>query len=191
MNNEDIIQPHLDKYLQDPSNPELNYWLGYEYEKLGHYAGAHSYYLRCAELTDDKDLEYECLLKTWTTIAEQKRRPWYERQQLLLAVTHSPKRPEAYYFLSLIHSAKEEWKESLMYASTGLVNCNFDKTTKTDVGYKGKGGLLLQKAYTLWYTGQRDESVKLWKVTYNFKDLHPEHKAIAKNNLTNWGLLKN
>ena len=35
MNNEEKIQLHLDKYLQDPTNPDLNYWLGYEYEKIG------------------------------------------------------------------------------------------------------------------------------------------------------------
>lgn len=190
MNNEEILQPYLDKYLQDPTNPDLNYWLGYEYEKIGQYASAHSYYLRCAELTDDKDLQYECLLKTWTTIAAQGRRPWYERQQLLLALTHSPKRPEAYYFLSLIHSYKEEWKESLMYASVGLENCIFDKTTRTDVGYKGKGGLLLQKAYTIWYTGQRQEAYNLWIETYNYPDIAPEHKTTARNNLLNWGYLK-
>ena len=43
MNNEEKIQLHLDKYLQDPTNPDLNYWLGYEYEKIGQYASAHSY----------------------------------------------------------------------------------------------------------------------------------------------------
>jgi len=53
------IQFQLNKYIQDPENPELNFLLGYEYEKIKHYASAHTYYLRCAELTNDKDEEKE------------------------------------------------------------------------------------------------------------------------------------
>jgi len=190
MSNEEKIQPILDKYLNSPNIPIRNYRLGYVYEQIGQYATAHTYYLRCAELTKDKDLQYECLLKTWSTIAAQGRRPWYERQQLLLALTHSPKRPEAYYFLSLMHSYKEEWKESLMYASVGLDNCDFTKTTRTDIGYPGKVGLLSQKAYTLWYTGQRKESKELWIETYNFPDNDPKLRKIATENLIKWDYLK-
>ena len=187
MNNKNKLQSHLDNYLQDPNNPDLNYVLGYEYEKIQQFASAHTYYLRCAELTSDKDLEYECILKTWSTIHEQKRRPWYEKQQLCLAITHSPKRPEAYYLLSLHHSQKEEWKESLMYATLGLNVCKYKSTTKTNVGYNGKIGLLVQEAFTIWYTGRRDEAKKLWINLFNNPDITPEFKKLTVDNLMNWG----
>lgn len=190
MTNEDKLQPYLDSFIQDPTNPELNYWLGYEYEKIGQYASAHSYYLRCAELTNDKELEYECILKTWSTVSVQGRRPWYEKQQLTLAITHSPNRPEAYYFLSLIHSHKEEWKESLMYATLGLTQCEFDSTTRTDVGYRGKIGLLLQQAFTIWYTGQREKAKELWIETYNYPNIPLDFRKIARDNLISWNYLK-
>ena len=65
----------LDKYISDPKNPDYNYWLGWEYEKLGQHASAHTYYLRCAELTTCMDLACECIIKTWCTLHNQKRRP--------------------------------------------------------------------------------------------------------------------
>ena len=94
---EQNIQPLLDQYVQNPTDPKVNYWLAWEYEKIGLNAAALSYYLRCAELSEDKDLIYECLIKTWYCVSKSKRRPWYEMQQLLTAITQNPKRPEAYY----------------------------------------------------------------------------------------------
>ena len=53
---ENKLQPYIDKYISDPTNPDSNYWLAYEYEKIGQNAAALSYYLRCAEFTEDKVL---------------------------------------------------------------------------------------------------------------------------------------
>ena len=183
---EERIQPFLNNYIQDPTNPELNFHLGYEYEKIKHYASAHTYYLRCAELTDSKDLEYECLLKTYSTIHEQKRRPWYEKQQLYLAITHSPKRPEAYYLLSILYSNEKAWKEALMYATLGLNVCKYNTQTTSDVGYKGKIGLLVQEAFTIWYTGQRQKALKLWVELLKNPDITPEIEKLTRINLKNF-----
>lgn len=190
MNKEKNIQLYLNKYVLDPKNPKLNYLLGHEYEKLNQFASAHTYYLRCAELTDDKDLEYECLLKTWSTLHNQGRRIWYEKQQLKLAITHSPTRPEAYYFLSVLYSNKKEWKDSLMYATLGL---NFSKNntkTLTNIGYKGKIGLLVQEAFTIWYTGQRNKAIELWVKLLNNPDITPEFKKLTIDNLKNFNYFK-
>jgi len=184
------IQFQLNKYIQDPENPELNFLLGYEYEKIKHYASAHTYYLRCAELTNDKDLEYECILKTYSTIHEQKRRPWYEKQQLYLAITHSPKRPEAYYLLSILYSNEKAWKEALMYATLGLNVCKYNTLTRTDVGYKGKVNLLVQEAFTIWYTGQRQKAQELWVKLLNNPEITPEIKKLTISNLKRWDYFK-
>ena len=53
------IQPLLEKYINEPSNPETNFWLTWEYDKIGQNAAALSYYLRCAELSDDEDLKFQ------------------------------------------------------------------------------------------------------------------------------------
>ena len=122
----DKIQPLLDQYISNPRDPETNFWLAWEYDKIGQNASALSYYLRCAELSKDKNLVYECLLKTWLMVHRTGRRPWYEHKQLLTAITQNPKRPEAYFLLSLLHGNKEAWKESYYYASVGLEICDFN-----------------------------------------------------------------
>ena len=149
MNKEKNIQLHLNKYILDPKNPKLNYLLGHEYEKLNQFASAHTYYLRCAELTDDKTVAYESILKTHKCVAKQTRRPVWEQEQLMTALTHLPQRPEAYLLLSLWHSAREEWKASNSYAVQGLEMANLTLAPlKSDVGYPGHYALKFQKAFT-------------------------------------------
>ncbi len=181
----------LDKYISDPKNPDYNYWLGWEYEKLGQHASAHTYYLRCAELTTCMDLACECIIKTWCTLHNQKRRPFYCEQQLLLAVAEFPNRPEPYYFLSKLESDKENWKASYAWASIAYANCDFNRPPfRTDVGYPGNFAILFQKAFTGWYTGRMEESKELWIKLYNDDSLNPEHRQTAINNLLNWDILK-
>lgn len=185
---ENNIQPLLNKYIDSPQDPENNFWLAWEYEKIGQNAAALSYYLRCAELSEDDDLIYESLIKTWLVVHRSTRRPWYEKQQLLNAITHNPKRPEAYFFLSKLHSNEEEWKESYYYASVGLKLCDFNsKPLKTDIEYPGDFALLFQKAYTSWYIGQREEAKTLWSEFISISNLPSHYLNIAKNNLKNFG----
>ena len=60
MNN---IQNLLNNFIIDPQNPENNYNLAIYYENIGQTASALSYYLRTAERSQDKVLQYECLLR--------------------------------------------------------------------------------------------------------------------------------
>ena len=120
------LQTYLNQYVKAPLSPDNNFWLAYEYEKIGQNAAALSYYLRCAEISKDRDLVYECLLKSWLMLNRTGRREWYEHQQLLTAITQHPKRPEAYFLLSRYHEYKEEWKECYYYASVGLELCDFN-----------------------------------------------------------------
>ncbi len=183
------IQPLLEKYIYSPHDPEINFWLAWEYEKIGQNAAALSYYLRCAELSDNKDLVYECLLKTWYVINKTTRRPVYCHKQLLTAITQHPKRPEAYYLLSRFHEEKKEWKEAYYYASTALELCDLKlPSLRTDVDYPGNFILLFQKALTLWYVGQRDECKKLWKQFITTGDSTDHYHQIGKNNLKKFGL---
>ena len=185
------LKYRLDKYIEDPKDPDNNYWLGWEYEKIKQYASAHTYYLRCAELTSCLDLACECIIKTYLTVHNQKRRNFYEKQQLLLAVAEFPTRPEPYYFLSVLESNNEAWKESYAWASMALANCNFNSPPfRTSVGYPGSFAIKYQKAYTSWYTGRMEESKQLWIELYNDDTLDPTHRQIAINNLLNWNILK-
>lgn len=185
---ENKIQPLLDKYINNPTDPNANFWLAWEYEKIGQNASALSYYLRCAELSNDSDLVYESLIKTWLVVHRSTRRPYYEHQQLLNAITHDPKRPEAYYFLSKIHGDKKEWKEAYYYSSVALKICDLDsKPLLTDIDYPGDYILTFQKAFTSWYVGQREEAKQLWGELFYYDTL-PHHKEIIKNNIKNFGI---
>jgi hypothetical protein len=183
------IQPLLEKYIFTPHDPEVNFWLAWEYEKIGQNASALSYYLRCAELSDNKDLVYECLLKTWYVIHKTKRRPVYCQKQLVAAITHSPKRPEAYFLLSRLHELKEEWKDAYYYASVALEVCDINlPKCKTDVDYPGDYILHFQHALTSWYVGQREQSKNLWKKFIQIPSTPKYYYNIAINNLKKIGL---
>jgi hypothetical protein len=183
------IQALLNKYVDDPRDCDNNFWLGYEYEKSKQYAAALSYYLRCAELTIDRDLQYECLLKTWLMIHKLGNREWYEHKQLLTAITQHPKRPEAYFLLSIYHEGKQEWKDSYYYSSVGLELCDFTlPSLRTYVNYPGNFGLLFQKALSSWYVGQRELSKQLWIQLSKRTDLYGNYKTLTEKNLEDFNI---
>jgi len=100
------LKKYLHLYINDPLDPYVNAQLGEEYDKLGQGAAALSYFLRAAELLHDvnKDLSYNCLLKTWKQLNKIGRRRGWEKRQLELAISFNPTRPEAYLFLSMYHN---------------------------------------------------------------------------------------
>ena len=183
------MQSYIKKYITFPEDPENNYWLGWEYEKLGQNAAALSYYLRCAELSTDKDLVYECLLKTWLCVHKSQRRPWYEEQQLIMALTQNPKRPEAYFLLSRVYEGKGDWKKCYYYSSVGLEMCDFNSPKlRTNVDYPGDFSLLFQKAFSSWYIGQREDSKRLWLQVSQDPTLTPHYSDIVQSNLQKLGI---
>lgn len=186
------LQNKLEKYISNPLDYNSNFELALEYEKLGHGAGALSYFLRCAELCYeiDPDLAYECILKTWLQVHNTKRRPVWEQEQLMTAITFRPERPEAYYLLSAWHTDRKEWKAGYMYASLGC-KANYDlPPLKSDVGYKGKQSNTFQKAFSGWWCGQRDESTKLFKKLYADENTSSYFLQSTIDNLIREGVIK-
>ena len=57
------IKKCLTEFVNSPYDSKINFNLGYAYEKEKQYASAFSYYLRCAEFTEDKVLGSEALLR--------------------------------------------------------------------------------------------------------------------------------
>ena len=186
------IKNQIYKYVDNPLSPEINFNTGLHYESIGQTAAALSFYLRCAELTEDQSLAYEALLKTYRCIASQGRRPIWEKEQLMIAITHYPERPEGYFLLSQWHSAREEWTEANYYATTAQKVCDFTLPgLGSDVGYVGHWGLKFQEAFACWYRGLREHSYKLWLELYNDKNIdNDEYFQIIINNCTNFNLLQ-
>jgi len=186
------IKNQIYKYVDNPLSPEINFNTGLHYESIGQTAAALSFYLRCAELTEDQSLAYEALLKTYRCIASQGRRPIWEKEQLMIAITHYPERPEGYFLLSQWHSAREEWTEANYYATTAQKVCDFTLPgLGSDIGYVGHWGLKFQEAFACWYRGLREHSYKLWLELYNDKNIdNDEYFQIIINNCTNFKLLQ-
>ena len=59
----DRIEKYLEKLVQNPRDDNINFELAYAYEKEGQYAAAVSYYLRCAEFTNNNIMASECLIR--------------------------------------------------------------------------------------------------------------------------------
>ena len=121
------IEKCLVKLIQNPYNSILNFDLAYTYELEKQYAIAFSFYLRCAEFTEDNILASEALLRCSLCINSQGGRDAKELYLIKHAITASPNSVEPYYIASLYFSWRsgkkpEErmWLDSYMYACMGI-----------------------------------------------------------------------
>ena len=188
----EVLQNKLEQYVNNPLDYSINYKLGLEYEKLNQGAAALSYFLRCAELCYeiDSDLAYECILKTWLQVHRTGRRPVFEQEQLMTALTFKPERPEAYYLLSVWHTDRREWKPGYMYATLGCQANHNLPPLKSDVSYRGIHSNTFQKAFSSWWCGQREQSRNLFKELYSIEDLDPYFLKPTITNLIREDIIK-
>ena len=82
------LQQKLETYIEAPHVPENSYAIGYEYELMGQTASAMGFYLKCAELTDNKLLAYECLLRKAICFRKQGGRETHMKGTCHLAVAY-------------------------------------------------------------------------------------------------------
>ena len=98
MNNN--FEKYIVDFALDSENPKTNYFLAVEYDNFNQLSAAISHYLRCAERTKDKLLQYECLLRCGIAVKKQKTRVYTEKSFFQNAINILPNRPEAYYLLA-------------------------------------------------------------------------------------------
>lgn len=178
------IEELLEKYSLDTENPELNWLIGNWYELQNHNAPALSFFLRCAERSDDDLLAYEALLHAANAYDRQGTRDLTTKGILQQAMSLMPTRPEAYYLLSLFTEKRSQWQECYFYADTALNFAEIKPSPlRTEVGYFGKAGLLFQKAISGWWWGKIEEAGNILIDLRDNYDL-PEHiKNCVDNNL--------
>lgn len=173
---------NLIKFINNPYNPEINFWLGYEYDLEGHKAAAISYYLRAAEYSTDKDLAYEALIKIALCLKHIGKRQQSVKNAILNAINCIPTRPEAWYFLSSyledIQNRKESYTASCM---SELYKDNY-KPVLTDIGYYTFIPQF-QKAVTTWWVGNCDEARYLFEDLLKNHTLTDEHTRLVHKNL--------
>ena len=174
----------INNFVNEPFIDINNFNLAYKYESLGHTAAAVSYYLRCAEFTDDDDLSYECLLRMSLCISKQKNRDEKELYCIKHAISIKPERPEALYIMSLYHSFRKKWLESYMYACLGLENTDKEyRPFKQDIEYSEKYQLLFQKAYSGFNKGKIYESRDIYMNILHSYDIPDYLRNIILKNI--------
>lgn len=183
------IENALREYVYDPENPEKNYNLAVLYFKQQQYAGAISFYLRCAERTDNKILAYTCILKIAQAFAAQEGRPNTVRGLYKHAIYFMPNRPEGYYLLANHYQQIKEYADGYMIAELGLQNGTDSTPLLDEVGYPGKYALIFEKAVCAWWWGKAMESRKLFHLLADdYADVMDEsHYNAVQNNMTNLG----
>lgn len=173
----------LIQFINDPYNDINNFELGYSYENIGQTASALSYYLRCAEFTNDKNLACECLLRMSLCLSKQGKRDTMELVCIQHAISILPDSSEANYLMSLYHSYRKNWMESYMFACIGLLN-DTNPSFKKDFPYSNEYQLLFQKAYSGYNKGKLKESEEIYNNLLENEKLDQLHIDLVKSNLS-------
>jgi FkbM family methyltransferase len=176
---------HLVEFVNNPWDPDVCYNLAKEYFELGQWAGAQSFFSRCAERTYDDEKAYECLLYMGKCFYYNTERNESARQCVLHAIALKPERPEGYYFQGLYMASciHDYWQDVYTNSCTGIemMKSNPPKLFKEEV----EQGLWFNKAWSAYYVNRIRESHDLF--TYiNLKfDVIPELKQYVDNNIFN------
>lgn len=169
----------FEQFAVDTENPKINFDLAYYYHSIGHTASAFSHYLRCAERTDNKDLIYECLIRSFYCFDSQSNRDFTSKNLLIQAISLCTDRPEAYYLLSKFYMEKNDPYSSYMLNRIALQSCNFNTNPlMTYIGYNDKYDLLYNKAIAGWHWEKLDE----YKDTLNYIIEH-KHLVADQNKI--------
>ena len=177
-------------FCLDTENPEKNYRLAQWYEEQGHTGPAHTYYLRAAERSEDKNLSYMSLLRSAICCKKQQTREVTEKSLIDSALVLLPERPEAYYLLCLFYEKKQDWQNCYLYASLGL-SCYKNELENIDIPeYKGKYLLIYQKAISSWWWGKGEETRNLYRelVFEHWDEMNDWYKKEVENKMMCLGI---
>lgn len=180
----------LYNYVMDTENPETNFALAMEYEKIGQTAAAISYFLRAADRTEDLNLAYECLLHMASCFNSQKNRDYTVRGLYQQAIATLPKRPEAYFLYARYLEWITQYAESYTICNIALSTADFDlPPLTTDIEYPGKYGIIFEKAVCSYWWGKGMESRRLFRqLADEYWDIMDEkHRGMTEYNITRLG----
>ena len=149
------IQAKLEQYIDAPDVPEHSFEAGWEYELAGQYASAMGFYLKCAELTDNDLLAYECLMRKAICFNRLGGRESHLANCCQLAIALMPGRPEAYHYLS----------------------ASYERT--------GRYAMPFQEAVALWWIGRFDACRNKFKEVMEMDKISKEYKGHCKWNIDN------
>lgn len=175
-------------YIDNPRSAQANFELAEAYEKINHYAGAASHFLRCAEwgeLYEDRDMDYiyESLMHISLLLGKLKDRTSTEEGWLLHAINYCPYRPEAYWLMSQLYERQGKWHEAYTMAQLGLQHPS--KPLHIDIGFE-EYMLIFQKAVAAWWIGRTTESRALFFELPEYP-LNEKYQGLVQTNLSSIG----
>jgi FkbM family methyltransferase len=152
-------------FSTDPFNPEKNFAIALEYEKLNQTASAVSFYLRAAEYGYEThpEIVYTSLLKMSQCFQRQGDRAATVHNNISQAITYLPERPEAYFLMSQFYELNQQPQNAYSFASMGLsiTSGKSFKRLPAPTGYHGSFCLKLAKGINAFMIGRREESYEL------------------------------
>ncbi len=169
---DNIFQTTLVDYSLDCDNPEKNYNLALQYYNIGQTAAAISFFLRAAEIYQEKNYHpdqnaYKCLLYAAKCFDLQKNRDASTKSMLSQAITLCPERPEAYFYMAKFYESQQKYCECYTFSSLALSLLQEDVFVCDILEYKGKHDLLLLKAKSSWYMGKVKECMDTYSTLCN------------------------
>lgn len=171
----------------DSRNPNKNFALAEEYERLRQHSSAAGFFLRAAEFGYQTHplVAYASLIKMSLCWSRQNDRKATVLHTLYHAIAFLPARPEAYFVLSRVYEKDREWMRSFTFAELGL---QFSMATYNNplpgyVEYHGSYCLLFEKAVSGWWLGRRDESKALFQHLLDEYEMSPEYVNGCLNNM--------
>lgn len=197
MNNYNTLVGLLETYLTDVDNPMFNFKLARHYDEMNHSASAVSYYLRTAERSDDKVLQYSALIGAANCYEREGFRNFTVKSIMRNAMLIDMERPEGYLYMAQYHerqarsiSDKSEsakhWHDCYFYASLGakFATKNLPKLYVPN-RYPGYYSLLFMKAMSAWWCGLCQESKDTFeKLMREYGSImHPDYISAIKSNL--------
>jgi len=158
--------------------------LAEEYYNTQQYAAALSFFLKTADSTQDKNLQYYCLIKCAKCVEIPGNRKHSVMTLYKHCITLLPERPEAYYYLSQLHEWYKDWFDCYLFANIGLQKDEINDEYTKKLSYPGKNGLLVQKALSAWGIGKGQEARGLFQKLLHteYKNLDAAHKKVVANN---------
>ena len=168
-----MLQELLNEHCLDPKNTQKLFALAREYDRLEQGAMAVSLYLKTADISEDKKLQYQCLIGIANSYHRQGGRRWTVTSALQDAIAILPHRPEAHFFMAVVLEKLQEWKPMLMHVNTALEWYNNGNITTDDLdipGYDGFKALLYYQAVAKWYvTGTQEGKHAFFNLKYRYQ----------------------
>lgn len=182
------IKDLLYSYIYNPS-VDNKFLLAEEYFTWSQHAAALSFYLKTAETTEDKYLQYYCLIKC----AKCFEIPGNRKHSVITLYKHAinvlPERPEAYYYLSQAYELYQDWYDCYTFANLGLQKYNYNDIYTKKLGFGGEYLFIFQKAISAWHIGRGQESRNLLQelIHEHYDKLDSTHRALVIKNASSLG----